>query len=295
MTLLGRVYFNIRKVFNTIYVKIHGDDVIIVNGAYKQLCNRLIKFNYGDDLNYFLIRSLSGKHVMCYREFFHKADTPNILAIGSIMQSMCNKHSIVWGTGAMHADANINIQTPLEIRAVRGPKTFSLLNSKGIKCPKTFGDPALLLPLIYKPQTTKKFKIGIIPHYADENSSLLMELNSAFGIACRIISMSKYKKFESLIDQICECEFILSSSLHGIIISDAYSIPNSRIKLSDNVQGGDFKYEDYFESVGRSDYEALDVSKGISLSDINMLMEKSQKPVININSLIESCPFPIKL
>ena len=294
MTLLGRVYFNIRKVFNTIYVKIHGDDVIIVNGAFKQFCNHLIKFNYGDDLNFYLIRALSGKRVMCYREYFHKADVPNILAIGSILQSMCNKYSIVWGTGAMHADVNVNIQTPLEIRAVRGPKTYCLLNRKGIKCSKLFGDPALLLPLVYNPHTTKKYKVGIIPHYADEDSRLLLELVSALGDDCRVISMSKYKKFEALIDQICECEYVLSSSLHGIIISDAYSVPNSRIKLSENVQGGDFKYEDYFESVGRTDYEALDVSKGISMSYINKVMEKSQKPDIKINSLIESCPFPIK-
>jgi pyruvyltransferase len=57
---------------------------------------------------------------------------------------------------------------------------------------------------------------------------------------------------ETFIDEILECEFIASSSLHGLIASDSYGIPNVRLKISDQIIGGDFKFEDYYEGVSIS-------------------------------------------
>lgn len=42
------------------------------------------------------------------------------------------------------------------------------------------------------------------------------------------------------------CKCILSSSLHGLIFADALGIPNRRIVLSDEIIGGDLKFDDYY-------------------------------------------------
>ena len=53
-----------------------------------------------------------------------------------------------------------------------------------------------------------------------------------------------------VVDYICSCKIILSSSLHGLIISDAYKIPN--IWLNEySLNEGTFKFKDYFQSQNR--------------------------------------------
>ena len=66
-----------------------------------------------------------------------------------------------------------------------------------------------------------------------------------------IIDLAHYKKWTDVIDQICSCERILSSSLHGLIVSDAYQIPSCWIELTGKISGGYFKYYDYASSVNR--------------------------------------------
>jgi pyruvyltransferase len=50
---------------------------------------------------------------------------------------------------------------------------------------------------------------------------------------------------EEFINDICRCEKIYSSSLHGIVCANAYGIPVERIKLGNKTIGGDFKFNDY--------------------------------------------------
>lgn len=47
------------------------------------------------------------------------------------------------------------------------------------------------------------------------------------------------------------CKKILSSSLHGLIVSDAYNIPNRMIKFSNKINGDGTNFTDYFLSVKR--------------------------------------------
>jgi hypothetical protein len=52
---------------------------------------------------------------------------------------------------------------------------------------------------------------------------------------------------------IAGCEFIASSSLHGLIAADALGIPNWRLSFSAGITGGDYKFRDYAMGVGRAD------------------------------------------
>ena len=93
--------------------------------------------------------------------------------IGSIIESLANKESIIWGSGAMYGGEKVLYEKPKKVLAVRGPLTRKYLLSQGVDCPEVYGDPALLLPKIYNPLIEKKYKLGVIPHNIDfENEHL---------------------------------------------------------------------------------------------------------------------------
>jgi pyruvyltransferase len=213
--------------------------------------------NWGDIISYHIIKYFSKsdkikpEHVFWFdpkaKQVFKNG---KILAIGSIMK-FTKPNDIVWGSGII--DGRSIGENPKKIYAVRGPLTRNKLISKGIKVPEVYGDPALLFPKIYNPINVieKSHEFGIIPHYADFNDpeilKLLQKLESA-GVKIINITSGVYH----FIDELLSCKNIISSSLHGLIASDAYRIPNVRCILGNNVIGRDFKYEDYYQSIGRS-------------------------------------------
>ncbi|MFD1079906.1 polysaccharide pyruvyl transferase family protein, partial [Longispora fulva] len=79
---------------------------------------------------------------------------------------------------------------------------------------------------------------------------------------------------EATTKEILECEKVLSTSLHGLIVAHAYGIPAVWVKMSDKIFGNDIKYADYLESVGLNNYEAEFVEDGFSKGKISDLFDK---------------------
>ena len=71
-------------------------------------------------------------------------------------------NTIIYGSGAITSNPDIKGR-PVKVLSVRGPLTRDVLIKNGIDCPAVYGDPALLLPLVYKPQIKNNERIGIIP------------------------------------------------------------------------------------------------------------------------------------
>lgn len=249
-------------------------------------------FNLGDDLNFYLLRELSGKKVINYNDMRKfKLKIKHYTCIGSIFEGWVDTSSIIWGTGSMYGGTK-NIIHPKEVCAVRGPLTRQLLIERGISCPEIYGDPALLLPIVYCPPKTKKYRIGLIPHYIDYDLDNVKSFCEKNGNSICLIPMQDYTNWKSVVDDICSCDFIISSSLHGMILSDAYNVPNVWIQLSDNITGGYFKFHDYFASVGRSEKTPLDFrNKDININDIKEKLKDYQLIHIDLSKLIDSCPF----
>jgi pyruvyltransferase len=167
------------------------------------------------------------------------------------------------------------------VHAVRGPLTKQVLESRGIVCPPIFGDPALLLPRFYTPNILKELgdKIGIIPHY----TQITYYRDNLIGRnQFHIIDPTMHWK--TVIDNICSCKYIVSSSLHGLICSDAYGKPNiwlNNIKLDE----GDFKFRDYFLSQERPYY----YTQKVTLEDESKLYSGGNK--IDLDKLHDAFPF----
>jgi len=247
--------------------------------------------NWGDALSPVLIQKISGKKVLLANRFtYNIKNVPVYSVIGSILElptsSICgDKKLVVWGTGFISSKGRLKVR-PKEICAVRGPLTRNLLLQQGHECPEIYGDPALLFPRFYHPTIQKKYKLGIIPHYIDSQSPFISNFQNEKDVKIINISGGIYK----VVDQICSCQKIASSSLHGIIAADAYGVSSTWIEFSNRVVGNGFKFHDYFQSIGRMDEKPLKMSEKITIDDIinNFYQYKFD---LDLKNLWDVCPF----
>lgn len=253
------------------------------------------KENYGDLMSKYLAEKISNKKVhtvshpskRLYRLVFK-----HYISIGSIISS-ANQNSIVWGSGIIKKNDNIR---DAKFLAVRGPKTRARILEKGYSCPEVYGDPALLMPNYFKPKTDKKFKIGIIPHYVDYQA-----IHKFFSkdLSIKVIDLLTYD-VEQTTKEILECERIVSSSLHGVIVAQSYKIPALWLKFSDKLSGDNIKFYDYFESVGIHFKDPIVVNpETLSILKIEALLQTNKSVLLAEESylvarkkdLMASCPF----
>lgn len=167
----------------------------------------------------------------------------HLYTVGSIL-FFGKQNATIWGSGLLSNPITLrklSKKIDLDIRAVRGPETRKELLKQGYKCPEIYGDPGILMPKIYMPSVSKNKR----------DYSVILHKSSKVKVKNRIEILTKdYKKF---IDEIVNSKKIISSSLHGIILAEAYGIP--AILLSDNRNDFNyFKYNDYYFSTGRYTY-----------------------------------------
>lgn len=190
--------------------------------------------NVGDSLTPILVGRLLNADV----QLVNRNYSPKLIAVGSIMKALRNGDT-VWGAGIMREYDRFKNIDRCKFLAVRGKLTEKLLS---IDC-GVYGDPAILLPLLYNPAVEVKYKTGIVEHYVDAGLYR--------GEGKRINPLQNWKLF---VNQIKQCERIVSSSLHGCIIAEAYGIPVKWIKLSDKVIGNGFKFRDYLSATDRTEF-----------------------------------------
>lgn len=191
--------------------------------------------NFGDVLTPIIFSHFSIPFV--YAEI-NDADT---FSTGSIAKN-AKPNDLILGSGAMR---ETDILCPTANWAwVRGPRTRKLVLKNGGMCSEMYGDPALLLPLIVKPNEVEKiYDIGIVPHvrhYAEAKQ--IFPNNYVINLATR--------NPIDVLKEILKCKKIISSSLHGIVVSHAYNIPVSWVKFSTPIAGDDIKFYDHYESIG---------------------------------------------
>jgi len=250
--------------------------------GYIKLVFWTVRINFGDLLSPYLIGKLSGKKIIhknyyegrdksikTFKQALSKFDylkiinnllpfESNIVAIGSIL-SKGNSKSKYWGSGFIDESDSFNGG---KVYAVRGRFSADKLVRMGYERCDVYGDPALLLPLIYSPIITKENSIGIIAHIND-----VEDLKNLCGKQVKVISLAS-SNIEGVVDEILSCSFIYSTSLHGIIVSHAYNIPAVRI-VNSKLYGDDIKFKDYFSSVDIPLYDGFPINE-IDLSNQNV-------------------------
>lgn len=205
--------------------------------------------NYGDLLGKYLVEKISNKDVVFSdpkKRSFKNLFQPIYVTIGSILTNV-NTKCIVWGSGIISREYVIK---KAKFLAVRGPQTRNHLIKQGFDVPAVYGDPALLLPDFFNPVVDKQFKLGIVPHVLDYKAIKELYKNNKNILVINLHT----NDIEVTTKQFLKCEKIISSSLHGIIVSHAYGIPAVWQQFSDKLFGDGVKFQDYFESVGIAFY-----------------------------------------
>ena len=258
--------------------------------------------NFGDALSPLLVERLSGRPVV-YADPY-KAD---IVAAGSVLYTghwlfrdaahnrtlrgmvswlklKCQTSRIpakVWGSGFLEypkIPSGVAIIRPIEVCALRGKISHEILDRLGL-CKLSnkiaYGDPGLLYPMLLEEMPEKRFDIGVIPHYFDaEKGRVLFDAIIASGLKAVLIDVMDENPVNTLA-RIASCSTILSSSLHGCIVSDAMGIPNRHMSLSTlNLSKDDYalKFRDYYSALGiewTKPFEAGDL-----YSNLHLLPEK---------------------
>ena len=237
--------------------------------------------NFGDVLNKDLIETLSKDKVECIRGQTDVSG-PVYACCGSIIQYL-DVPCTIWGAGFIAEDSNLKT-IPSSVRAVRGPRTRDKLLSLNVQCPEVYGDPGLLMPRIYDLKPDPRYELGIIPHYMDKTNEFLPKE----GNGIKIINV--FGGPRSIVETMLRCKKIISSSLHGLIVAEAYGLPTLWVRFSDLIIGGNFKFLDYYESI------EADVTEPIYIKSPTSWLELSKqctiKPLkINLRKLLETCPF----
>lgn len=206
----------------------------------------------------------------------------HLMTIGSIL-NMGNFDATVWGSGILSGRVLKEIYKKaqyrkLDIRAVRGPITKTLLEGAGYIVPDVYGDPGVLMPFVYKANKIEQtIPYMIIPHYSH------IEYYISYGYECLDIRTTDYKYF---INQIQRSKLIISSSLHGIILAEAYGIPAILLNKDDIDL---LKYFDYYFSTGRKSIKVA--------SSIEEALEIGPMPLPDLSKmqkdLIDSFPYDL--
>lgn len=250
-----------------------------------------ITTNFGDQLNPYLFKKITGKEPV---HFAPSAEYITLLGIGSILGLFMDKlkYCIVWGSGFGRNPSHLKcflkrqkFTAPKKICAVRGPLTREAFLRFNVACPEIYGDPALLIPRYYSPRIDCKYDIGIIPHYSDYTHEWVKR-NSKEDVL--IIDVNS--PVETVINNLLSCKKIISSSLHGLIMADAYQIPSSWIILSNNLFRQSFKFYDYFNSVGANSEKPIIIKKeDFSVMKIANLAH-THKIKLSLDKLMDVCP-----
>jgi pyruvyltransferase len=230
--------------------------------------------NFGDYLASAVVsRMLAAREILADEPVDEPA---TLLSIGSVLH-FAKDGDIVWGSGRNgKISDDRHAFSRLDVRATRGPLTRRFLLDRGIAVPKVYGDPALLLPHLFPTRFRRAptpGKIGIVPNLND------------LSVIDRGDIIDPTRRWDLVIDEILSCEMIVASSLHGLIVADAFGIPAAHVRFSDVEP--DFKYIDYYEGAGRSNFW--------SSNSIEEAMSRGPLPPLSFDSEALLSAFPYDL
>lgn len=224
--------------------------------------------NFGDLIGPYLISKITGKPVLNIINLQYSG----IMSVGSILNMINRKGMVIWGSGLMQELTNERIMNLKKcnpkILSLRGRNTAKQLLEAGISVPDQsfYGDPALILPSFYSPSISFPKDIGVCPHFTHKSYFLNYTTDKD-----NINIIDVQNDVETVIDSICSSTVCISTSLHGLIIAQAYGIPWIWLEIiDDNLDGKDFKFKDFFSTLDEAQVSHMRVN----LEDIKNLNYK---------------------
>lgn len=198
--------------------------------------------NFGDVLSAVVVTKILADNG---HSLFDQTSRPvRLLGIGSILH-FARDGDVVWGSGRNgKMPEERHAFTSLDVRAVRGPLTRDFLRKKAIETADIYGDPALLLPMLFPTlRPTGRTAVAIVPNLHD---ATILD-------ARRIDYVSPKLGWNVCVRRILDARLVVASSLHGLVVAEAFGIPARYVRLSERESI--FKYEDYVLGTGRENLD----------------------------------------
>jgi pyruvyltransferase len=233
--------------------------------------------NLGDALSPIIVSALSGQPAI-HQHF--DAWSTRLACVGTIGHQLKNGTIHLWGTGASKRKPFAAGRSPYRWRntqfhfhALRGPFSAQAFQQQGIEVPARYGEPVWFLPAILPPAPKKRYELGIIVHlselasYSDRSplkpGFLRYQIPPDLAEQVRVITTLTQPTFTALADRIEEitaCKRIISTSLHGLVIAEAYQIPCVYFRtkgrgvafapLEDESEYLDLRIRDFYSGTG---------------------------------------------
>jgi pyruvyltransferase len=216
--------------------------------------------NFGDLLTPVVLRHHGFSPIHAYPKYAQLAST------GSILEHLPDEFGgFILGSGFIDSDSRRRFPNA-RILAVRGTHTRERIEGLGSNIP--LGDPGLYAAKLMGSNRNATSALGIIPHHINLDSPYLAKIKVRSPDLVRIIS--PVAQPEEVFSQMQECELILSSSMHGLILADALGKPS--IWCGEKLLlGGNFKFFDYASAVGRTDWAAAEVTGDETLAELKAM------------------------
>ena len=179
-----------------------------------------------------------------------------IVGIGSVLDVLPQSGwwGIVAGSGKLLESTATDL-TQANVVGLRGPLTLENLKvRREHRHHLVLGDPALLASDMVN-ATPDKYPLGCLPHISDtelyprelararEQHYPEPTLIDPTGDPLQVVAM------------IGSCRKLISSSLHGLVVADAWGVPRRAERFAqmdtNPHQGSDFKFRDYGASIGQ--------------------------------------------
>lgn len=246
----------------------------------------MLSCNAGDNIGPWLVEQLAGEFPI----WTDDREVSKVLLCGSILNH-AKANTRVWGAGLASMKDSV-LQDGLTICAVRGPLTRAIVLAHDVRCPEVYGDPALLTSRLVPRPVKPSGLVAVIPHYVDGP-------RCAWWLSGRtdVVVVNPLWPVERYVASVSSARAVVSSSLHGIILADAFGLPRCWASFSDSVGGDGTKFRDHDLAMGLPASVALDRRGGLEAIDFGTLPYVTVSPshVRAVqDGLLRCCPFPIR-
>lgn len=211
--------------------------------------------NFGDELTLPIFSRLFGVEAVPVP--MHKAE---LIATGSLLDAHSRatwRRKLVnlvfsvrsplhiWGSGFILDGTDCRWPRPTVIHAVRGELSKSRLSFEG-----PTGDPGILASRLLDKKPSVDAAVALVPHFLDQSVA------DGLSIPPRWKIVHTDGDPIDVVSRIASAEMVVSSSLHGLIVADAFGIPAVWARSTNDLFGkSDFKFFDH-ASARRRDFNA---------------------------------------
>ncbi len=207
------------------------------------------KPNFGDQLNRDFARYLRLNHTCV-----HNPAEAELACIGSVLAHIQYKGGKgvvkVFGSGFLEPPSGPEgWDCPAHFIALRGKVSrdrLEKLTGQNLQH-VVLGDPGLLIQRIFPHIRRNPHSdiVGVVCHWKDANSPVLRNIHLG---RYRMKVIDIMLPTETFVREVAACRVVFSSAMHALICADSLGVPNRHLVLGDVVEGGNYKFGDYYSA-----------------------------------------------